>query len=351
MSKTSIEWAQETWNPLAGCKEISPGCTNCYAAVMAHRLAAMGQEKYKGTTKKAASGKVTWTGKINFDPSALMIPLKRKKPTTWFVNSMSDLFHADVPDEYIDKVFAVMALCPQHTFQVLTKRAERLPRYFQSLQAAADDHAPRTVSKQFSAANVINIRMFARDSRPGGVFGQAISPSTPWPLPNVWIGVSVEDQSRADERIPHLLQTPAAVRFLSCEPLLGPLVLIKHWYTTHNWHNWLTGQTGIGRTEDSAQLHNHPETGKKIDWVICGAESGHGARSMEEQWARDLKDQCVAAGVEFFLKQFATPKGKKIPLPMLDGQTWEEMPTNKSTGPKPSSSRAACTRSRKNSSR
>ena len=129
MSKTSIEWTMETWNPLAGCREISPGCTNCYAATMAHRLQAMGQEKYAGTTKKLLNGKVAWTGKINLDPDSLAIPLKRKKPTTYFVNSMSDLFHEDVPDEYIDQVFAVMSLAKRHTFQVLTKRADRMRDY------------------------------------------------------------------------------------------------------------------------------------------------------------------------------------------------------------------------------
>lgn len=272
MSK--IEWTEQTWNPLAGCTEISPGCTNCYAAVMAHRLEAMGQKKYAGTTRKAASGKVTWTGKINLDEAALQDPLKRKKPTTYFVNSMSDLFHEDVPDRFIEDVFCVMAQAHWHTFQVLTKRAERMPRWFKTLECVGLGYDGN-----------------ARDR--GKIMVSGIEYD--WPLRNVWIGVSVENQKYADERIPHLLKTPATVRFLSCEPLLGPVDLAAH----------MNSKKGFFANVDSLECcgKTYPKRGD-IDWVIVGGESGHGARPMFSGWVRLIRDQCVRAGVPFFFKQW-----------------------------------------------
>ena len=199
MSKTKIEWTQETWNPVRGCSRVSRGCERCYA----ERQAARGLPGLKSPTTGEPFARMTpsgprWTGHVELIESMLDIPLRRKKPTTYFVNSMSDLFHEALPDEAIDRVFAVMALCPQHTFQVLTKRAKRMRDYISTLHDCANDSRQVRVGMRYS-----------------------------WPLPNVWMGVSCENQKTADERIPLLLQTPAAVRFVSAEPLLSAIDFAK----------------------------------------------------------------------------------------------------------------------------
>ena len=250
---TKIEWTDATWNPMAGCSIVSPGCHKCYAMRTAYRLEAMGQEKYQGTTEKE-NGRILWTGKINLDEKALSIPLKKKKPTTWFVNSMSDLFHEDVPFEFVDKVFAVMALCPQHTFQVLTKRPERMAEYLSTAMCRI--------------AGVLDSE-FKLGPFPNGIV---------WPKRNIWLGTSVEDQQRADERIPHLLRCPATVRFLSCEPLLGPIDLLL----------------------SAPELD---DIGCGIDWVIAGGESGPGARRCDIENIRFIVRQCRDASVPCFVKQ------------------------------------------------
>jgi len=349
---SNIEWTEATWNPIAGCSIKSPGCHHCYAATMAHRLAAMGQAKYAGTTEKK-NAKVHWTGKINLDLGSLGVPLGWRKPKRIFVNSMSDLFHEDVPDEFIRKVFAVMSVCGQHTFQVLTKRVERMRDWF------ADDEnnlsacqAEWVGSDEYDATLTPTGRSRVRDgSAINGTYGPRVGEGNYWPLPNVWLGVSVEDQARADERIPLLLQTPAAVRFLSCEPLLGPVELsdLSGWITSDAVHWW--GRPILG--------------GSGINWVIGGGESGPGARPMHPDWARSLRDQCQAAGVAFFFKQWGEYRpggapvgirmewvhpsglhygtgepirgeglpvetmsrvGKKAAGRLLDGRTWDEFP-------------------------
>lgn len=293
--KTSIEWTEQTWNPIVGCSIVSPGCTNCYAMKMAARIEAMGnQPRYAGTTRKV-NGKAVWTGKLVQAPdSAFLAPLKRKKPTTYFVNSMGDLFHEDCPDEWIDRVFAVMALSPQHTFQVLTKRAGRMREYMTSpdrkrliaaqsmpiscLPAADGGHQARIKLDHFSAC-------FAGAG----------------PFPNIWLGVSTERQQEADERIPLLLQTPAAVWFISAEPLLGGLDLTSIVFDRRYGSGLLNALTG----EQRGHVPNSPlgSTGR-LDWVIAGGESGPAARPMHPDWARDLRDQCSEAGVPFFFKQW-----------------------------------------------
>ncbi len=317
MSESKIEWTEHTWNPTAGCSLVSPGCTNCYAMKTARRFDGMGRG-YDGTTQPSKGGPV-WTGVVNLLPERLSIPLKRKKPTTWFVNSMSDLFHESIPFEYIAAVFGVMAACPQHTFQVLTKRPERAREFFEWW----GPHAYDAVNDAFrKASGKTGVAVFPTQ-RHGMV------PRRPWPLENVWLGTSVEDQQRADERIPELLRCPAAVRFLSAEPLLGPIVIPPMSY---------------------------------VDWVIEGGESGPGARPMHPDWARSIRDQCVAAGVPYFHKQNGawidegqignplSPQrhantdsmtffgengngdvqmirvGKKAAGRLLDGRTWDEMP-------------------------
>lgn len=242
MTKTNIEWTQHTWNPMAGCSIVSPGCTNCYAMKTARRLEAMNAEArargvpeaaphYNGTTK-IVNGKTVWTGKIGLSERALMKPLKRKKPTTWFVNSMSDLFHDGVPDESIDKVFAVMALTPQHTYQVLTKRSARMREYCSS---------DATLGRVLSLANSWlqsdgRIEIAHKADGLGGIM-----------LPNVWLGVSTERQKEADERREPLraLAAQGWTTFVSFEPALGPI----------DWRGW-----------------------EFLRWLISGGESGPGAR-------------------------------------------------------------------------
>lgn len=233
MADTQIEWTDKTWNPVTGCNKVSPGCKHCYAEVMAARLKAMGQPNYRNGFE------------LTLQPQNLELPLRWKKPQTIFVNSMSDLFHKDIPLDYIRQVFSTMERAHWHRFQVLTKRAERL---------------------------------------------EELAPSLPWPE-NVWMGVSVETEKYA-YRIDHLRRTPAKVKFLSLEPLLGPLPNLD--------------LRGIG-------------------WVIVGGESGPGARPMEASWVIDLRNQCLAAKVPFFFKQWGGVNKAKTGR-SLEGRIWDEMP-------------------------
>lgn len=294
---TSIEWTEQTWNPIAGCSLKSPGCKRCYAMKMARRLELMGSAVYAGLTQQTAAGPV-WTGKIEVNETAMLAPLKRKKPTMYFVNSMSDLFHESVPDEVIDRVFAVMALCPQHTFQVLTKRSARMRDYLSNLLAMDPDD-------RLGRFDQIACDLTQSPCAIGPF--EDLEEEAGWPLPNVWLGVSVEDQRRADERIPDLLATPAAVRFLSCEPLLGPVRLFGGSDDRKQIWNWLTGETGTMHF-DGPDF----DYGPHIDWVIVGGESGPGARPMANDWAQAIVYQCQAASVPVFVKQLSSGGPKPI---------------------------------------
>lgn len=287
---THIEWTDATWNPVTGCSVVSPGCTNCYAMKLAGtRL--QHHPSRAGLTQETKAGPV-WTGEVRLNEGWLDQPLRWRRARRIFVCAHGDLFHESVPDEWIDRVFAVMALCPQHTFQVLTKRADRMRAYLTGDR-----------SELRAAITVNSLRLGLGDPRPVRL-----------PLPNVWLGVSVEDQQRANERIPDLLATPAAVRFLSCEPLLGPVDL-----------TWIEFPNERGRMEcyDALDLHMDQGDGPLpegdcsavVDWVICGGESGPGARPMHPDWARSLRDQCTAARVPFFHKQ----NGAWAPLQAGDG--------------------------------
>lgn len=241
-----IEWTDATWNPGAGCTPASAGCTNCYAMRMAARLEAMGVEKYFGLTRKSG-GRAKWTGKIHCDPSALTVPLGWRKPRCVFVNSMSDLFHPDVPEAFIRDVWEVMKATPRHDYQLLTKRPDRM--------------------RQILSQADLNV------------------------LPNVWLGTSVESQEVAS-RIDELRATPAAIRFISFEPLIGRI--------------------------DTANLEN-------IAWAIVGGESGPQARPMQEEWALHLKRICRTYGTAFFFKQWGGTN-KKATGRLLRGRTYDEMP-------------------------
>lgn len=252
MSNTSIEWTDKTWNPTKGCAKVSEGCTNCYAIRMAARLSAMGQPMYQGLTKRSGN-RSQWTGRISIDESSLEAPLHWRKPTRIFVNSMSDLFHEDIPQEFLARVWDVMARAREHEFQILTKRPEHMRR---TLMAT-------------------------------GTFPL---------LPNVWLGVSVENEDHLG-RINILRNTPAAVRFVSLEPLLGPL--------------------------PGLDLNN-------IDWAIVGGESGPGARPMDDSWIGNIEAACRSAGTAFFFKQWGG-KNKKKAGRTWRRRTWDEYPATASS--------------------
>ena len=280
MAETSIEWTNRSWNFLSGCTILTAGCTNCYAMKMAARIERMnpGLDHYRGLTKPSKAGPV-WTGKIGITEAKLTEPLRVKKPAKWFVNSMSDLFHEDVPDAIIDKAFAVMALCPHHTFQVLTKRSARMRDYLSRndvslLNNWAKSFDPGTFRMTQHEVEAY-LSPFASTEHRALYKAEQVHA----PLPNVWLGVSAEDQKRADERIPDLLATPAAVRWISAEPLLGPVDLTRYFY---------------------APL----EMMRALDWVVVGGESGRGARPMHPDWVRSIRDQCTDARVPFFFKQW-----------------------------------------------
>lgn len=329
MSK--IEWTEKTWNPIVGCSKVSAGCKNCYAIRMAWRLQHIhhSAEKYAGTVEKSAAGQLNWTGKVNTIEIELLKPLKWKTPAMIFVNSESDLFHESIPFEFIDKVFAVMALCPQHTFQVLTKRAARMVEYFKrrdedmrEIQEAAEiivctdpllfyvtEKLKGEARKQIGPVHITSTILphlkesgwywdvtytdFGKESR--------LAYEGQWPLKNVWLGVSVENQQAADERVPLLLQVPAAVCFLSCEPLLGPVNLMHIDADGAGHKEYCQINALTGRHTDMARPCADVNI---IDWVIVGGESGKDARPMHRMWAQSLRDQCQKTGVSYFFKQW-----------------------------------------------
>lgn len=281
---STIEWTDATWNPITGCAVVSPGCTNCYAMRLAGTRLSQHPSR-DGLTRDSKAGPV-WTGETRFNEQWLTQPLQWRRPRRIFVCAHADLFAESVPDAWIDKVFAVMALAPQHTFQVLTKRARRMREYL-----TRNDRQSRIAARGFFID--------------GGEFEPR------WPLPNVWLGVSAEDQARADERIPDLLATPAAVRFVSAEPLLAPLDL-----TAISWGgDFICGSTDALRGIDTClEFPGEPRPSRgKIDWVIVGGESGPGARPMHPDWARAIRDQCAAAGVPFFFKQMQGARKAAMP--------------------------------------
>ena len=329
---TSIEWTDATWNPVTGCSTVSPGCDNCYAIRVSHRLAANPNVKirarHEDLTDEDEHGELDWTGEVRLNEDMLDRPLHWKRPRRIFVNSLSDLFHPGLSDEAIARVFAVMALAPQHTFQVLTKRPQRMAEWFGDpfWLVRVIEHAEEMWGRLSSSAK------FAA----GGWWADGA-----WPLPNVWLGTSIESDRYAF-RADHLRRTPAAVRFVSAEPLLGPLPSLN-----------LDG----------------------IDWLIVGGESGPAARPMHPDWVRDLRDRChapVTVGDEFhplgstlfFFKQWgdwlgfspdaygesitlaattgavhkdwpgdrmsaSVRVGKKAAGRLLGGRTWDEVPASR----------------------
>jgi protein gp37 len=321
-TNTDIEWTDATWSPVTGCDRVSDGCDNCYALTLAKRLKAMGSPKYQTDGDPRTSGPGFG---VATHETALTLPLRWKKPRKIFVNSMSDLFHHKVPVEFIARVFAVMAATPQHTYQILTKRPSRARAILTDKCRCGAGHVPGI---HFRSAMSWAATKHNPDYITGLDAGQVYFDAG-WPLPNVWIGTSVENQRLADVRIPHLLATPAAVRWLSCEPLLGPIDLFGK---VGNGHRprltyWLDGRPGWGPAQigPTGVAMQELVTGPKVDWVVAGGESGAGYRPLNLDWARGLRDQCVRAGIPFMFKQVGgrTPRagGRE-----LDGRTWDQYP-------------------------
>ena len=301
---TGIEWTDATWNPVTGCTKVSPGCEHCYAQTFAERFRGVpGHHFERGFD-------------LVLRPERLDQPLRWRRPRRIFVNSMSDLFHAAIPEEFIARVFAVMALAGRHTFQVLTKRSARMRALL------SREEFWHRVGEQEKALTFEGGSRWDWDGRA---------------LRNVWLGVSAEDQHWAGVRIPPLLDTPAAVRFVSAEPLLGPLDLSR----------WLRPAPGCGHIGPDGCCE-HPQTvtpechtvvgcpltvrWRGVDWVIAGGESGPAARAMHPDWPRDLRDQCAAAGVPFLFKQWGAHNahghrvGKHAAGRLLDGRTYDQYP-------------------------
>jgi len=320
VNDTAIEWTDYTWNPTTGCSPVSAGCEHCYARRMAQRL--RGRFGYPADEPF----------RVTLHPERLHEPVGMRKPARIFVVSMGDLFHEDVPDSFIDRVFAVMAVAQQHTFQVLTKRPERMLRWF--------------TQTAFGATREALVYEATKKSRWPG-----------WPLSNVWLGVSCENQAAADERVPILLQTPAAVRWVSCEPLLGPIELASY-FPEHDYRPTYDYYRAVYPGIADKPVVIRPG----IEWVVVGGETGPGARPMHPDWVRSLRDQCQAAGVPFYFKSWgewlspyargngcedlAGPRlhiyadgigtdvvrvGRKRAGRLLDGRTWDEYPGGQRT--------------------
>jgi len=288
---SSIEWTGKTWNPVIGCTKVSEGCRNCYAEKTARRMAVIAEStimKGKAPSQKMNAYRLAvkyddhsrplaqWSNKVFCLDDVLSIPLHWRDPRMIFVNSMSDLFHPDVPFEFIVRVFAVMGVCYKHKFQILTKRPEIMAECF----ANPEFHS---LVNRCAAMNYCG----HLDIIPEVMLGYHNTPIKKWPLPNVWLGTSCEDQATADERIPHLLRCPAAVRFLSCEPLLGPLQLNL-------------SDRSLGNDHQFSDRYGH---NGRIHWIIVGGESGPGARPCNIDWIRSIVEQCKDAGVACFVKQ------------------------------------------------
>lgn len=349
---SAIEWTDQTWNPVVGCSPVSEGCRNCFAARDAIRLAgnphpAIGP-LYEGTAEMRGVGNIrrpVFTGTVRAVPERLEEPLRWRKPRRVFVNSMSDLFHGAVSFDFLDQVFAVMALAGNHTFQILTKRPERMAEYLtephggmrarQRIGLAVLELLLESPNAMRAAGHHPPVMATADDGFEGAL--------ATWPLPNVWLGTSVEDQAAADARIPPLLEIPAAVRFLSCEPLLGPVDIRHRLEARTSLHMGVSVEgairnrafdgfqrddgTPMSRQEAETELWNLMRQGVRvipassdcdsfdpqagcpghrrpgIDWVIVGGESGPGARPCNVEWIRSLVEQCQRAAVPAFVKQ------------------------------------------------
>jgi protein gp37 len=292
-SETSIEWTNATWNPVRGCRRVSPGCENCYAEVIAGRFSGPGMH-HEGLATYSKEHGARWTGDVRVIKEKFDQPLNWKKGRMIFTNSTSDLFYKEFSDETIAAVFGIMATAKHHTFQVLTKRADRLPEWFAWVEryAKANNTTPMQVCLHYAQRASEHPALRRMDD---------IGMWT-WPRPNIWLGVSVENQRYADERVPRLIATPAAVRFVSYEPALGPVDLTDITLPDElaEGARLRTARCNALTEMDDDHFYNrHP----KLDWVIVGGESGRKARSFHAAWARTVVSHCKSYGVPVFVKQ------------------------------------------------
>lgn len=365
---TSIEWTDVTWNPVRGCSRVSEGCRNCYAEGVARRFSGPGMPyeglialspKVRTVSRPALHGSINevshvgrWNGTTRFVPEVLAAPLSWRKPRRVFVNSMSDLFHESLSNEDIAAVFGVMAACPKHTFQVLTKRPERARSWFAWISTQTDyrDRWIGSVAEaellcrepigsrgadQCSVERVATLRIAA--ARVGHRPHLPFYSNQAWPLPNVWLGISVEDQKSADERIPVLLASPAAVRFVSYEPALAPVDFDRPRCDIHGRDEVASGPEGEfcnecaanGYADELSFGHWLDPLNGGLDWVIVGGESGPGARPFDLAWARSTVEQCREAGVPVFVKQLgARPCSstlEDVPVPRVATSEWADV--------------------------
>jgi len=303
MGDSRIEWTKLVWNATRGCSRVSEGCDNCWAIPQARRHDGPGGA-YEGLTRIGKRG-LDWSGRAILVPEKLVEPMRHRAPSKIFVNSMSDVAHESLKNEEIAAIFGVMALCPQHTFQILTKRPRRLLEWFRWATATGQQHsgrAPQGLLPQ-TTPEVAACVAAAVEASPK-VQQMLKTNSVQWPLPNVWIGVSVENQQTADERCPQLLEVPAAVRWVSYEPALGEV----------DFRRWLPGGSALGPS---------------LDWVVVGGESGHGARQFDVAWARRVLSDFAGAGKPVFVKQLganALENGGPLPLNDSKGGDMDEWP-------------------------
>lgn len=298
--RSKIEWTDATWNPVRGCTKVSAGCDNCYAMGIAHRFSGAGQT-YEGLTR-ILSGRPQWNGKVRLVPELLDQPLRWQKPRRIFVNSMSDLFHESVPFEFIAAVFAVMAVSTRHTFQVLTKRPQRMLEFFTWVD---EEGMPPRCPSEFDDSRIID------------AWGGEYLPLEKWkgydncgpafPYRNVWLGVSVEDQATADERIPLLLLAPASVRWISAEPLIEKIDLSEHQpFCREPIPEEVQAELRARYPGGLPHAGNAWLDSLKLNWVVAGGESGPNARPAHPDWFRLLRDQCSSHGVPFLFKQWGS---------------------------------------------
>ena len=315
---TKIEWCDATVNPVRGCRRKSTGCQRLAATRLRHL------DKYEGLATMTPNGP-RWSGSVQLDIDVMKKVLTWRKSKRIFVCDMSDLFYEEVPDEFIERVFAVMAVAQQHQFLLLTKRPDRMKKWFESAPPIYERRADSVAWWAEAMGLCIwdsrgnKQHLYNRHIEKKKLEHRKVFPG--WPLPNVWLGTSTENQETANERIPELLDTPAAIRYISYEPALERVELLPWWLSIHLID--LDGTVHMPKEHGIAAIGGQWRHG--LDWVIAGAESGPGHRPCQIEWIDSMKSQCEMAGVSFFFKQFME-NGKKVSLPYLSGRQWAEMP-------------------------
>lgn len=316
---TAIEWCDATWPVVAGCTRVSPACDHCYAIRDSWRLGHNPNVKvraaYEGTVKRRPDGGLDWSGMVRCLGDRMAWPLRWRKPRRIFVCNESDLWHASVPRHFIDLVFAVVAATPRHTYLTLTKRADRMAEYL------CDPATPRRIARVTGKSGAFG-PLVGKGDNPGALGAWVREGAVPWPLPNLHVGVTAESHGTAEKRVPALLRTPAYVRFISIEPMLGPPVNLNGWLLGDMTCGSLLHDAVADDSGDCCAICGEQLSYEKglIDWVICGAETGPGKRPMHLDWARSLRDQCQAANVPFFFKRDSNGST------LLDGQEWRQLP-------------------------